>query len=92
MNSEQIIQRASDSICAWTSEHNAPCLVYVKDGEVRCREGDEDGRYSDRVLYISRIDIVKGLTHNHWLLLGSALLNLYNKEKACQKSDGKSSL
>lgn len=84
MNSEQLICQAGTAIAVWEKYHNTGCRLYIRDGRVYAKSDENSAKPGDPELYIGICNIKHGLSVPQWNILGSALLNLYNKEVACQ--------
>ncbi len=89
MNSEIIKTLAANAIGKWARECHGNCVLSIDDGRVIASEPTDNDRIHNRSLIITRFAQNAGLTNAAWRIVGTELLNLYNKEKACQKNGGK---
>lgn len=84
MNSEQMKILAGDAIAEWLRHHGTPCTLDIANGLVIARKVTDADRLHRRSLIIPRFALKAGLTSSGWDTVGTALHNLYYKEKACQ--------
>lgn len=84
MNSEKLISEAADAIYDFVQQNDRTCILLIKNGSVIAIPTDEATCKVNSVLYITPWQQINGLTANKWNLVASELMNLYNKEKACQ--------
>jgi len=84
MNTEIIKSLAAIAITKWARHHYKACFLSVKDGMVIASKPTDDARKYHRALIITQFAQNAGLTPAAWNIVGTELLNLYNKEKACQ--------
>lgn len=84
MNSELIKTLAADAITTWAREHNGACVLSVNDGIVIASTPTNDDLLYHKPLIVTRFAQNAGLTSAAWNIVGTELLNLYNKEQSCQ--------
>jgi len=82
MNPEQLIAEAGDAIAKWRRHHNTGCWLYIKAGHPKCKKSPYIGAKLGPGLYLTRWRVVNGLTSSQWHSVGTALFNLYIKEKS----------
>lgn len=85
MNSEELIRQAGVAIDEWQKKHNTDCLLYIKEGEVHCRQASDYNRRKVFDLYVSCWYQEHGFTSAQWNIIGTALFNKYTKELSCQE-------
>lgn len=84
MNSEQLITEAGKAIEEWLHNHNVGCWLSISNGHVKCKAKLKADDCNALELYVSGWQMEHGLSTRQWNNTGTALLNLYNKEVACQ--------
>lgn len=84
MNIEKLIAQASFKIAEFSKTHNTSCGLFIRNGEVICLPRHQLPQKLPDRLYLTHGQIINGLKSEWWTLLGKELLNLYNKEQACQ--------
>jgi len=83
MNSEQLIENASIVIEFFARDHEGACVLSIKNGVILATPAKEARCKAGSCLYITPWQQRHGLSSRMWKVLGSELLNLYNKEGAC---------
>lgn len=85
MNTEEIIVGTGELLNKWRREENSPCVLYVENGLVCCREAVEGDPQRVTDLYVSIWYQENGFTSVQWSTISTALLNQYNREVACRQ-------
>lgn len=83
MNSEQLITEASRAITEFRRQQDCYCYLYVRNEKVVALVPQEIPIPCDPNLKITQYDMERGFTNSRWNTIGTALLNLYNKDVAC---------
>jgi len=84
MNSEILVGKAGRAIAEHARKHESSCVLSIENGEVIARPANETICNVGSCLYITRFQQQHGLASRMWNVIGTELLNIYNKEKACQ--------
>ncbi len=84
MNVEIIKTLAANAIGLWARKHRGSCVLSVENGLVIAFDPSKAKQGYDRCLFITVFDQNAGLTSAKWHLVATELMNLYNKELACQ--------
>jgi len=84
MNFDTMSLKVLKAIYDFNKSHHSMLQLYIKDGAVFSREVKPRSHQTPSVLCIAVWYQTHGFTHVEWNELITELLNLYNKEKACQ--------
>lgn len=88
MNSETLITNAAVLIEYFARKHDCACCLSIKDGVILATPKKQCTCEHEPCLTFTKWDQRHGLTNAQWNTVGTELLNLYHKEKLCQKNDG----
>lgn len=86
MNSTELYILAGQAICEWGKTHGASCVLEQHEGVVVCLPLNKTGHARQDPLVISPFEIQNGMSSSRWNEIGSALHNLFCKEKAVEVS------
>ena len=84
MNSFDLMCQAANALSKFKKTHDATCILYISDGQVETGSIKDVTPSHPRCLIITKFQQHHGFTTTQWSTIGTALFNLYNKEKACQ--------
>jgi len=85
MNSTTLISQAGYAIDMFKIDCSGTLCLCIKSGFVRAVPAGEASQRTPSCLKLTRFEQIRGLTISRWHTIGSALLNLYTKEKECQQ-------
>ena len=86
MNAEILICEAGVALSNWRRRHHSTCELYIENGHVACKKAPTLDSPAIGSLLFSCFYQEHGLSTKQWNRVGDLLMNLYNKEKSCQKS------
>lgn len=81
---EVLMYRAFWSIKDFSNKHSGPLVLTFVDGRVLARPLQSCTKTPQPTLVITVGEQMSGLKHNRWMKVYKALLELVDKEKACQ--------
>lgn len=84
MNSEEMITKAGEALEFFQTHHVGTAHLYFKDGHVVCWDLAHRPHKIPNELIVSVYQQKNGLTGAQWDAIGTTLINLSNKEVACQ--------
>ena len=85
MNSEALIANAAVVIDYFLSENDCSCCLSINNGVILATPKKQCTCEHEPCLTFTKWDQSYGLTNAQWNMVGTALLNLYNKEKLCHQ-------
>ena len=84
MNFDTMSLKVLKAIYDFNKSHHSTLQLYIKDGAVFSREVKPRSHLTPSILNVPVWYQTHGFTHVEWNELITELLNLYNKEIACQ--------
>lgn len=84
INSFKLIIEASEAITNWHRGYHGNCVLSILNGKVICSKPLAESHLAVKDLYVTVWYMEHGFNQVQWNSIATELLNLYNKEKACQ--------